>query len=111
MRLINNDYEILYGDETDLELDIFVPTDKQDEYWTLDHATMKYFETIEEIPKPNSIKDVERLKEPFKYHSQYRQYIHQLDELIKEEIGEYLNELLSILSRTNPKHNAGKRGH
>lgn len=108
MRFKNNDYEILYVGETDMELDIFVPTDKQDEYWTLDHSTMKYFEYIEEIPRPTSIKDYGRLKEPFKYHSQYQQYLKQLEELIKTEIGDYLNELLFILQRTHTKNNATK---
>ena len=109
MRFKNNEYEILYVDEADMELDIYHPSDKGDEYWTLDHSTMKYFEDIEEIPRPNSIKDYERLKEPFKYHSQYRQYLNQLEELIKDEIRDYLNELLFILSRTNTKNNANKK--
>ena len=83
--------------------------EKDKEYWSLDHNTMKYFETIEEIPKPKDWNDLNRLEEGFLYHSQYRQYNRQCYELVRTKLGEQLDELFFILSRTNDKNNASQR--
>ena len=83
-------------------------TRNQEDYWSIDHETMKYFETIEEIPKPKDWDDLNRLEEGFLYHSQYRQYNRQCYELVRTKLGEQLDELFFILSRTNGKDNACK---
>ena len=76
------------GDERFYDL-----TRKKDEYWTLDHNTMKYFEEIEEIAKPTDWEDLNRLLEGFLYHSQYQEYGHQCYELVRDKLGEELDEL------------------
>ena len=79
------------GDERFYDL-----TRKKDEYWTLDHNTMKYFEEIEEIAKPTEWGDLDRLLEGFLYHSQYQEYGHQCYELVRDKLGEELDELFSV---------------
>lgn len=81
------------------------------EYWSLDHDTMKYFETIEEIPKPNDWEDLKRIHNRYQYHSQLREYNRQCYELVRTKLGEELDELFFILSRTNGKNNASQRGN
>jgi hypothetical protein len=79
------------------------------EYWSLDHNTMKYFETIEEIPKPKDWEDLKRIHNGYQYHSQLREYNRQCYELVRTKLGEELDELFFILSRTNDKNNASQR--
>ena len=92
------------GDERFYDL-----TRKKDEYWTLDHNTMKYFEEIEEIAKPTEWGDLDRLLEGFLYHSQYQEYGHQCYELVRDKLGEELDELFFILRTTHGKSIACKR--
>ena len=92
------------GDERFYDL-----TRKKDEYWTLDHNTMKYFEEIEEIAKPNDWEDLDRLLEGFLYHSQYQEYSNQCFELVRDKLGEELDELFFILQTTHGKSIARER--
>ena len=92
------------GDERFYDL-----TRKKDEYWTLDHNTTKYFEEIEEIAKPTEWGDLDRLLEGFLYHSQYQEYGHQCYELVRDKLGEELDELFFILQTTHGKSIARKR--
>lgn len=80
--------------------------DEHNEYWSLDHNTMKYFEEIEEIEAPNDWEDFYRINEGFLYHSQYIEFNNQCYELVRKKLGEYLDELFQILSTTNGKDNA-----
>ena len=105
-------YKDLYGNIYERDWDecssFYDYTRKQEDYWSIDHETMKYFETIEEIPKPKDWEDLNRLEEGFLYHSQYQQYNRQCYELVRTKLGEQLDELFFILSRTNDKDNACK---
>ena len=92
------------GDERFYDL-----TRKKDEYWTLDHNTMKYFEDIEEIDRPTNWEHLDRLWEGFQYHSQYKEYINQCYELVRDKLGEELDELFFILQTTHGKSIARKR--
>ena len=84
-------------------------TEKSSEYWTNDHNVMKYFEAIEEIAPPTEWEHLKRIEEGFFYHSQYIEYNNQSYELVRTKLGEYLDELFFILSRTNDKDNACKK--
>jgi hypothetical protein len=88
---------------------IYDDIEQDKEYWSLDHNTMKYFETIEEIPKPKDWDDLERIHNGYQYHSQLREYNRQCYELVRTKLGEQLDELFFILSRTNGKNNASQR--
>lgn len=103
----------LYAEITIKELDdnssFYDPIARDSDYWKLDHETMKYFEEIEEIPKPNDWEDFYRLDEKFQYHSQYIQYNKQCYELAKRKLGEYLDELFHILQGANGESNACKK--
>lgn len=88
--------------------DFYDHTEKRGDYWEIDHDVMKHFETIEEVKAPTDWKDLKRIDERFQYHSQYIQYTHQSYELVKTKLGDYLDELFFILSRTNEQDNACK---
>jgi len=84
-------------------------TEKRSDYWTVDHNVMKHFETIEEIEAPTDWSDFKRIEKGFLYHSQYIEYNSQCYELVRTKLGEYLDELFFILSRTNAKNNASQK--
>lgn len=106
-------YKQLYGKNTvdsweDFG-DFYDHTERKGEYWELDHNTMKYFEAIEEIEPPNDWEDLNmRELDRYRYHSQYKEYNNQCYQLVRTKLGEYLDELLFILSRAYDKNNARK---
>ena len=101
MSVLKNKYCKILEKETEKESELFYRNGKDDEYWTIDHNVMRYFENIEEIPEPTCISDIDNLFEGFQYHSQYLQYKQQITDLIGKELKEYLHELFSILSRAD----------
>ncbi len=106
---LKNKYYKIIEKEAEQEYELFNPLARDDEYWTIDHVVMGYFEEIEEIPKPKHISDINRLFEGFQYHSQYLEYKIEITNLIGQELKEYLHELFSILSRANSKALASQR--
>tara|TARA_Y100000590_G_C15187551_1_gene813731 strand:+ start:38 stop:379 length:342 start_codon:yes stop_codon:yes gene_type:complete len=108
MRDSKNKYCNIFVKEREKESELFYRFGKEDEYWTIDHNVMRYFEEIEKIPEPTCIAEIDRLFEGFQYHSQYLQYKQQMTELIGKELKEYLYELFSILSRVDAKADANK---
>ena len=51
MSVLKNKYCKILEKETEKESELFYRNGKDDEYWTIDHNVMRYFEDIEEIPE------------------------------------------------------------
>jgi len=90
LEIKNNKYIKNFKTETDHQDFLYLYLN--DEFY-LDHTVLQEFIDIDQIPKPQTFEEMERIHIQFEYYSQVLQFSAECRELINKEIGRFIAQV------------------